>query len=70
LFINDILSVKVFVQSIKSVLSKTWLTEQKPEKFDSHFPCKQVLFVWLGKLLSPGDGNSYNKINNLIPPGI
>jgi len=26
--------------------------------------------VWLGKLLSTGDGNGYNKINNHIPPGI
>ena len=66
---NDILSVKVFIQSIKSVSSKTWLTEWKPEKFDLHFPCKHVSFVWLGKLSSPGDDNGYNKIDNLIPPG-
>jgi hypothetical protein len=67
---KDILSVKVFIQSIKSMFSNTWLTEWKTEKFDSRFPCKQVSSVWLGKLLSPGDGNGYNKINNLVPPGI
>jgi hypothetical protein len=52
------------------VSSKTWLNEQKPEKFDLRFPCKQVSFVWLGKFLSPGVGNGYNKIHNLIPAGI
>jgi len=29
-----------------------------------------ISFVWLGKLLSTGDGDAYNEINNLIPPGI
>ena len=67
---NSVLSAKVFIQSIKIMSSKTWMTEWKPEKSDLFLPCKQASFVWLGKSLNPGDGSGYKKRNNLVPPVI